>query len=177
MKSALFLLAPVLLLTFLAACGADPTPTPTRTATRGATATVPAASPSPSPSPSPTAMPTGSPAAGGATVMVELGDFFVRANPATAKAGQVAFQATNSGALPHELVVIKTDTDPASLPVSAGAVYEAAAGQKIGEIPESQLPGKGQAQASFALTTGKYVLICNIPGHYQAGMYTGFQAQ
>jgi uncharacterized cupredoxin-like copper-binding protein len=109
--------------------------------------------------------------------MVQLAEFSVQANPASAAAGQVTFQASNTGALPHELIIIKTNTAPDALPVSGAVVDEAAAGEKIGEISESQLPGGGQAQGTFAVTAGSYVLICNIPAHYQAGMRTGFQVQ
>ena len=38
-----------------------------------------------------------------------------------------------------------------------------------GEIPE-QRPGQ-TASHTFNLTAGKYVFICNVPGHDKSGMY------
>ena len=54
-------------------------------------------------------------------------------------------------------------------------VDEAASGTVIGRIDESDLgPGKS-ASATFELSPGKYVLICNVAGHYEDGMYAGFE--
>jgi uncharacterized cupredoxin-like copper-binding protein len=40
----------------------------------------------------------------------------------------------------------------------------------------SVAPGTG-AQVAVELSAGHYVLICNIVGHYQAGMTTAFTVQ
>jgi hypothetical protein len=56
-----------------------------------------------------------------------------------------------------------------------GQVDEAASGTISGKIEESQLgPGK-TAQATFDLSSGSYVLLCTVPGHYGEGMSAPLQ--
>ena len=102
---------------------------------------------------------------------------------ASAPAGQVTFQAKNTGPEDeHELVVLKTDLDPGDLPTkSDGSVNEEGKGlEAVGEIEEFKV-GKTQSKA-FDLAAGSYVLICNVvekdegktEAHYQLGMRTAF---
>ncbi len=56
-----------------------------------------------------------------------------------------------------------------------GQVDESQAGMVNGSIGESKLgPGKS-ASGMFDLAPGKYVLFCNLRGHYKNGMYTAFE--
>jgi uncharacterized cupredoxin-like copper-binding protein len=84
-------------------------------------------------------------------------------------AGEVVFETHNDGAVPHELVIIKTDTDPATFPASGGKVDEEAVGELIGEVEE--FPGGEIETGTFGLQPGTYALICNVAGHYEQGMY------
>ena len=54
-----------------------------------------------------------------------------------------------------------------------GQVDEEASGTVIGKIDE--MSSGESASATFDLSPGKYVLICNISGHYKSGMYTAFE--
>ncbi|HXG35844.1 MAG TPA: plastocyanin/azurin family copper-binding protein [Dehalococcoidia bacterium] len=101
-------------------------------------------------------------------INVGLSEWAVRPSETTAKAGPLTFSTRNAGTMEHELVVIKTDRDVNNLPMKEGKVDEDAAGREIGEIDRFN-PGLTQS-ATFELSPGKYALICNIPGHYQAGM-------
>ncbi len=107
------------------------------------------------------------------TLPVELNEFSIAgeggAALASVPAGEVTFEASNLGQIAHELVVIKTDTDPAQLPKSDGDADEDAAGQVIGEIEE--FPAGEVETGTFVLEAGTYALICNIPDHYESGMY------
>lgn len=105
-------------------------------------------------------------------VAVDLGDFFLTPEATTAEAGAVTFSASNQGDIPHELVIIKTDIPADQLPVASGKVDEDRAGEVIGEIEEFD-PGLTIA-GTFDLPPGSYALICNIPGHYEAGMHAEF---
>lgn len=67
----------------------------------------------------------------------------------------------------HELVVFRTDLPDDALPVAKGQVMEHTL-KTIGEV-EDIAPGK---RMSFRLTPGHDALICNQPGHYEAGMHT-----
>ncbi len=118
---------------------------------------------------------------GPSTVEVTLQEFAVLPATTTVSAGSVTFEATNDGPDDdHELVVIRTDLEPQSLPTAAdGSADEAGDGiEVIGEIEEFA-PG-GTESATFELTAGSYVLICNIyddseqEAHYLEGMRAAF---
>jgi hypothetical protein len=118
---------------------------------------------------------------GESTVAVTLQEFAVVPAESSTSAGSVTFEATNEGPDDdHELVVIRTDLEPQSLPIADdGSVDEAGEGiEVIGEIEEFP-PGESRS-ATFDLEAGNYVLICNIydadeqEAHYQEGMRTGF---
>jgi uncharacterized cupredoxin-like copper-binding protein len=122
-------------------------------------------------------LPTAARAAVG--VNVDLKEMTVVADPASVPAGTVTFNAVNSGTIPHELVVLKTDISPELLPARAAdptKVDEAAAGiENLGEIEDSVLDVSGATGTmTLDLALGKYVLICNVSGHYKAGMFTAF---
>ncbi len=53
-------------------------------------------------------------------------------------------------------------------------VDETASGTVIGKIEQSELGSGKSASATFDLSPGKYVFLCNLGGHYQNGMYAGF---
>ena len=108
-------------------------------------------------------------AGGGNTVNAKLADLSITTDVTSAAVGSVTFVATNAGPSVHELVVLRTDLAPDALPVEGGVVDEEASGiEAIGEIEEFETGGT--ESAAFDLTAGNYVLICNIPGHYEAGM-------
>lgn len=104
------------------------------------------------------------------SVGVKLKEFSIVPSVKTAKAGKVTFVVKNTGKLEHEMLVMKTNLAPAKLPLNAkGRVPEKGAVGEIGDIAPGQTKKK-----TFALTAGKYVLLCNLPGHYKAGQYSGF---
>ncbi len=111
----------------------------------------------------------------GPTVHVGLSEWVLKPDITSVAVGAVTFKAVNNGQVTHELVVIKTDLAPTALKVSEGKVDEAASGATIGEIESDQLPPGKSASAMFQLTPGQYVLICNVQGHYQAGMSAGLR--
>lgn len=83
-----------------------------------------------------------------------------------ASAGKVRLTLHNAGKVEHELIVLRTNADPTSLKAAAnGRVSEAAS---IGEISETA-PGASKS-TTFDLKPGRYVYVCNIPGHYAGGM-------
>ncbi len=118
------------------------------------------------------------------TVAVALTEWAVTPNKTTVNAGPVTFNVTNDGPVDvHEFVIIKTDLAPGSLPVdSEGNVDENGAGiTLVGEI--ENLAVGADAQATFNLEPGNYVLICNIwdageqEAHYAEGMRVAFEVQ
>jgi uncharacterized cupredoxin-like copper-binding protein len=117
--------------------------------------------------------PTSSAPTSGAVSIIEK-DFSLAVNPATSAAGLVTFTITNQGPSVHEFVVFKSDLDPGALPLKAdgSAVNEDGAG--VSHIDEKEdIANGGTASLAIALQPGKYVLICNLPGHYKLGMRAG----
>ena len=113
---------------------------------------------------------TGGDSMGG--IATTLKDFSISASPADAAAGDVTFEVKNDGPSDHEMVIIKTDLAPDALPTdSKGEVIEDEV-DAVDEV-EDVAPGTS-ASLSVNLEAGTYVLICNLPGHYAAGMSTAF---
>ena len=96
------------------------------------------------------------------SIMPELGE---------TAAGVVEFVVTNGGDEPHELVVIRSDAETSALPVVDGLVPEADIDFR-GEVEE--FPAGSIRAGTFRLEAGRYLLICNIPQHYQQGMVAEF---
>ncbi len=116
---------------------------------------------------------SGTPAAGGTTVNATLKQWTLSLDKSSATSGEVTFSATNSGTIDHEFVVFKTDLAPDALPLSGSSVDEQASGvTKKDEIAEFS-PGTTKT-LTLNLDPGKYVLICNVPGHYQQGLHAAF---
>ena len=118
--------------------------------------------------------------AGGATLTVKMSEFAFAPKNATASAGKVKVTAPNVGKVEHELVLFKTNRDPGSFKVSGDrvdeeALEEASGVREIGEIADVEA-GETKSE-TFKLTPGKYVMICNLPGHYKAGMYGSITVQ
>jgi uncharacterized cupredoxin-like copper-binding protein len=110
----------------------------------------------------------------GATLTIKMGDFYFAPKNATAQAGKTTIEAPNEGSVEHELVVFKTNMNPANLPTEANGEVdekklEQEGAEELGEIEEVE-PGETGSK-EFNLTPGKYVMICNLPGHYAQGMY------
>lgn len=108
---------------------------------------------------------------GGNEVAVTLDDYAIRPASTTLPAGQVTFKVNNVGATVHELVVIRTDLDPADLAVEGHEVNEEATGMTpIGEVEDVQ-PGAA-TDLVLTLEPGKYMLLCNLTKHFERGMVT-----
>jgi len=124
--------------------------------------------------------PSATPGASGAngSVNVTLTDSSIQAAPATIAHGAVTFAITNSGSAVHELEVLTLpDTaDPANLPVSNSVVDQTAAGVAKVDEAESIAP-LSQPKLSANLAPGRYLLLDNLPGNYQHGMYAVITVQ
>lgn len=80
-------------------------------------------------------------------------------------AGKITFVGKNAGSVVHELVIVKAN-GRTNLPVKN---YKAQEGKGvIGEIEDVE-PGTTK-RVTLTLKRGKYLLICNVTGHYQLGM-------
>jgi uncharacterized cupredoxin-like copper-binding protein len=115
-------------------------------------------------------MPTGL-GMGSAGADMSKATFKIILEPATVKAGEVTFEAINtSKELVHEMLVAPLPAD-GTLPYDTGdgTVSEDAAAS-LGEVEELDPAASGEL--TLDLAPGKYAVFCNVPGHYDAGMWT-----
>jgi len=180
----LFVLLGVAMLPFgVAACGGDDTKTVTVSApATGDTSTTAADK--------------------GKVVEVELGEsgstYFIKPDRATVDAGKVTFAVTNVGKLYHEFIVYSNvdGVAPGDLPVNkeedeADLVEEDIVGEAPYAtppiVPSDKKPGDADhrirpegwgAELTVDLKAGKYILLCNLSGHYTKGkQYAAFTAK
>ena len=106
------------------------------------------------------------------TISVRLTEWKVVPSAARVRAGKVTLVARNVGQLDHNLVVLRTNLAPGKLPVARARATE------IGRVGKTPVFSPGQTRRlTLTLKAGKYVLICNVPGHYKAGMFVGFRVR
>jgi uncharacterized cupredoxin-like copper-binding protein len=119
----------------------------------------------------------------GGAIAITLSEFNIEADPAEAAAGSVTFDVTNEGGEAHEFMVIKTDLDPAELPVMDDGSVDEAQVEVVDEIEEDELQAGDSASLTVDLEAGSYALICNLveeeeggehESHYAEGMHTAF---
>ncbi len=108
-------------------------------------------------------------------IQVELAEFKVTVSPETAPPGPTTFDVINAGAIIHNLRVIKSDLAPDALPVTNNMVDESQV--DVVASSDSDLDAGTSVTVDAPLDPGSYVLICNIPTHYDAGMHAAFTAQ
>jgi uncharacterized cupredoxin-like copper-binding protein len=125
-------------------------------------------------------------------VSIEVHAYEVKSNVDTVQAGNVTFAVSNTDVLIHEMLVVPL---PASALATAGGKGAAgASGQllieqlldrmaydqatlrldedhlgSLGEV--SELEGGHTGEATLNLQPGNYLLLCNLPLHFQSGMW------
>jgi len=98
-------------------------------------------------------------------------DFSIDLATSSAPAGSVTFNISNEGPSAHEFVIIKTDDAADALPTKDGEVEE----DKLDAVDEQEdIAPSTTATLTTDLEAGSYVIICNVTGHYEAGMHTAF---
>jgi uncharacterized cupredoxin-like copper-binding protein len=109
-----------------------------------------------------------------ASINGSLEGMVIKLDRDTVKAGPVTFRVLNeSEALVHELIVVQTDLDVSKLPYDPrkGKVLETQL-KSLGEVEELK-PGES-GNLTLDLKPGPYLLMCNQPGHWHAGMWAKF---
>ena len=107
------------------------------------------------------------------------GTMRVVADRQTVPAGTVSFRVANVGSLVHELVVLPLPTGASAGDRTVGSDNQADEHGSIGEASQTCGSGAGDGiepgalgWTTLTLAAGDYELVCNLPGHYAAGMYT-----
>lgn len=97
-------------------------------------------------------------------------DFHIKA-PRQVTAGRVRFVVHNAGPDTHELLVVRSDSGRLPLRRDGLTVDEDALGSRVVGNVEGAQPGTS-ANLDVRLAPGRYVLFCNMTGHYLGGMHT-----
>lgn len=103
---------------------------------------------------------------------VALSEFQVRPASTTVAAGKVTFQITNAGKVQHELLVFRSDLAPSAYPVKDGNIDEEGPGITKVSDGDNLDPGASQTRSVDLSQPGTYLFVCNLPGHFKAGMYS-----
>lgn len=104
---------------------------------------------------------------------------FLRIDQATVPHGSVSFVVTNRGNRDHELVVLPLDGDQRAGSREIGPDRRVDESGSLGEVADSAggsdddgiAPG-ATGWVTLDLPAGRYELVCNLPGHYAAGMFS-----
>jgi uncharacterized cupredoxin-like copper-binding protein len=106
-------------------------------------------------------------------VAVHMQDYKVLLSVATVKSGTVRFGIRNEGNMEHSFELIKTDLPFDQLPTSGDAkAKEDGLLKQVKSLPVGKV-----SVVTADLAAGKYVIICNVAGHYQLGMRAALTVQ
>ena len=128
-------------------------------------------------SPAATDVASSTASAGVKDVGVTIQEWSITPSSATAPAGAITFSVSNAGTIPHEFVVLSTDTLAAEFPIrsfegEANRIDEDKVGKNVGETGDMQ-PASTKS-LTLNLKPGHYAFVCNLPGHYGSGMHIDF---
>jgi uncharacterized cupredoxin-like copper-binding protein len=104
---------------------------------------------------------------------ITLSDFKIATDTTNFAPGSYTFTIKNDGPSQHELLVFSSNLQPAAFPTDAsGDMQEDGAGVTKVSDGDNIDPGKTQSRTVDLSQPGTYTLVCNLPGHFKAGMYT-----
>jgi uncharacterized cupredoxin-like copper-binding protein len=106
---------------------------------------------------------------GGPHAQIRERDFKISA-PQTLPAGRVALSVDNVGPDDHELIVVRASRSLPRRPDGLTLDEDAFEKQTVGVLE----PGLGSRQLDVTLRPGRYVMFCNMQGHYLGGMHHAF---
>jgi uncharacterized cupredoxin-like copper-binding protein len=111
--------------------------------------------------------------------MMGTGAMSLRADHATVSSGTVSFLVSNVGSRTHELILLPLDGSALAGGRALGGDSRVDESSSLGEASASCAAGGGDGilpgtsgWVTLTLAPGRYELLCNLPGHYAAGMYT-----
>ena len=110
-------------------------------------------------------------------VAVTLQQWSITPTTTMVAAGETTFSVTNAGTIPHEFVVLSTDTPAANFPIGSfegepNRIDEDKVGTNMGETGD--MDPKATKSITLDLRPGHYAFVCNLPAHYGLGMHIDF---
>lgn len=104
-------------------------------------------------------------------VHVDEVNFGLRLTDTTIPAGKFLFVDTNRGSVAHEFVLFKTERRAQNLPLLADKTVDEDSKllENVADSGSDLVPGETRF-VTADLEPGHYVLVCNLPTHYQLGM-------
>jgi uncharacterized cupredoxin-like copper-binding protein len=102
---------------------------------------------------------------------VALSEFKVQTAATAVAAGKVTFQISNAGKVQHELLVFRSNLAPSAYPLKDGNIDEEGTGITKVSDGDNLDPGTTQTRTVDLNQPGTYLFVCNLPGHFKAGMY------
>lgn len=111
-------------------------------------------------------------ATSGKAIAVLLDEWKLTPARGTLPAGKVTFVVRNDGSILHQFVVLRNDRRASGLPLKAGKAVEAG---RLGAI--TRIPSGAVKQLAVTLRPGRYILLCNLLGHYQAGQFAALRVR
>ena len=118
------------------------------------------------------AAPPADPSPAGSAVPVALDEWKLVPAQLSVRPGRIALIVRNDGEMDHELVVVRSDLHHHRLAVSGGRAVERG---RVAELP--LIPSGATRRLTLTVRPGKYVLLCNLLGHYQAGQYAALRVR
>jgi len=107
------------------------------------------------------------------------GAMSVQVSPTTVTTGTVSLRVANDGSITHELVVLPLASRAQVGQRAVGSDGKVNEDASLGEASATCAGGTGDGIAAgsdgwvtLTLAPGRYELVCNIAGHYAAGMHT-----
>lgn len=107
------------------------------------------------------------------------GGMMLHVTPQTVPVGTISFVAFNHGTETHELIVLPLTSSASPGSRIVGADNRVSEDGSLGEASNDCAAGAGEGIApgdaswvTMALKPGRDEVLCNLPGHYAAGMYS-----
>jgi uncharacterized cupredoxin-like copper-binding protein len=121
---------------------------------------------------------TASPTATGARIDVTMHDFGIKLSRHSVLAGKVVLRVTNDGPSTHEINVDRTRYPTGKLPLQRDGLTAAEDAPGLHRIDSiEQLNLHRTEDLTLDLKPGRYVLWCNLEGHYLGGMHETFDVR
>ena len=107
-----------------------------------------------------------------------LSDFKIQLAKTSSAAGEVTFAIKNNGPSAHEFVVFKTDIPEDQIPTTEEngvALIDEENVEGLELVDEAEdIEADSSTELKLDLAAGDYVIVCNVPAHYAAGMHASF---